>query len=109
MGFIIFVLVIFLVIRMIRSNIKSDKTFQKTKTYESQPKSTDAFYFFIDEDFYDEDYYDDYFYESDDVPFQQSTSFSHQTSFFDRIMDSSTPESGFIKGLEDEGYDVEDW
>lgn len=113
MGIFIFFIFIFIVIALVRKSSRTDKNLQKNDSSNStQPNNVQ--YYFDDDDLFDDDddFDDDLFFEEIE---ESNCSRNHfyaknpEKSFFDRIMDPSTPESAFIKGLEDEGYDVEDW
>lgn len=71
-----------------------------------------ASHFDGDHDFDDDDEENDYDEDEYLIPpiyHKNSASRKGGGVLFDRLMDSSSPEGTFFKGLEDEGYDVEDW
>ena len=105
MGAFIFFLFIVIVISLICKSSKSDENLQKQDTSKTKPANNNYYFDDYDEDlFEDEDSFDDEIFIE---RFEDAN--NSRNNFFDRIMDSSTPESAFIKGLEDEGYDVENW
>ena len=110
MGVFIFLIFIVIVIALIRKSSKSDDNFQKKDSSNTMPSNNAKYYYDnVDEFFEDEDNFDDeLFIETFEEP-KRFFSKNSERSFFDRIMDSSTPESTFVKGLYDDGYDVEDW
>ena len=95
MGIFIFFIFIFIVIALVRKSSNS-----------TQPNNVQ--YYFDDDDDFDDDLF---FEEIEEYNCSRNHFYAKnpEKSFFDRIMDSSTSESAFIKGLEDDGYDVEDW